>query len=200
MSLPCQGGQCKICMSMMPRDRVGGPRLQRHSQRSAINTCATSSTRPGTRRRHDGHRHPVAVSGVSRAQSGLLRRRHRCGALAVPSRATCAHHRRMPCSRARHACTVGGVSRPRPRAGSWPGTPPTRHGGLGTRNAQPWASSASGPRPAAAPGFLHRSSRLCHARSPRLWRPTPGGASGPPRGCYKTPRRSPDGVYRRASR
>ena len=73
-------------------------------------------------------------------------------------------------------------------------------GRAGARDVQPWASSASGPRPAVAPGFLHRSSRLCHARSPRLWRPTPGGASEPPRGCYKTPRRSPDGVYRRASR
>ena len=68
------------------------------------------------------------------------------------------------------------------------------------QDAQPWASVTSSTIPVAVPGFLHRSLRLCHARSLRPWRPTPGGASGPPRGCYKTPRRSPDGVYRRASR
>ena len=150
--------------------------------------------------RQDGNRRPVAGSGVSRAQSGLPHRKHRCGALAVPSRATCAPHGRMLRAHTRRACTLGGVARPRPSMVSWPSTPHTRHSGLGARDAQPWAASASSSRPAAAPGFLHRSSRLCHTRSPRLWRPTPGGASAPPRGCYKTPRRSPDGVYRRASR
>ena len=162
--------------------------------------CVWMRTRPGTR--CTARRQPSPCRGLWRLQSTewSSAQPESVRGLAVPSRATCAPHGRMLRARTRRARTLGGVSRPRPSVVSWPSPPHTRHGGLGARDAQPWVSSASGPRPAAAPGFLHRSSRLCHTRSPRLWRPTPGGASEPPRGCYKTPRRSPDGVYRHASR
>ncbi len=161
--------------------------------------CAWMLTRPGTRR--TARRPPSSCRGLWRLQGterSAVQQASVRGPRGPEPRPVRAPPEDAPLSR--QACLHRGGARPRPRAGPWHGTPHTRHGGLGARDARPWASSASGPRPAAAPGFLHRSSRLCHARSPRLWRPTPGGASEPPRGCYKTPRRSPDGVYRHASR
>ena len=87
--------------------------------------------------RQDSNRRPGTVSGVSRAQSGLLRSKHRCGALAIPSRATCAPHGRMLRTRTRRARTLGGVARPRPFVVSWPSPPHTRHDGLGVPRVQP---------------------------------------------------------------